>query len=172
MEIEKKFQIKKLPEHLEEYPKKVIEQGYLCESPVVRIRKSNEDYILTYKSKFGLEKETEKEKAARICNEVEVPLDEKGYEHLKKKIDGHLIKKVRYLIPLEGKLIAELDIFEGYLKGLIFVEVEFSSKEEAEAFLPPEWFGKEVTFDRSYANKNLAMVDSFEEMKYNKGRLK
>ena len=30
MEIEKKFQIKRLPEQLEQYPKKEIEQGYLC----------------------------------------------------------------------------------------------------------------------------------------------
>ncbi len=51
MEIERKFRIRRLPESLEQYPYLQIEQGYLCTKPVVRIRKSNEDYILTYKSK-------------------------------------------------------------------------------------------------------------------------
>lgn len=165
MEIEKKYEITYLPSNLEQYDKKEIEQGYLCDKPVVRIRKSNSDYILTYKSKFGLSEETGKE--ARVCNEVEVLLDEHGYCHLKEKIDGHLIEKTRYLIPLDKNRTAELDIFHGYLDGLCFVEVEFQSELEASKFCPPDWFGKEVTFDKRYINKNLAMVDSFFEMKYN-----
>ena len=44
LEIEKKFKIKKLPENLSQYKKKVIEQGYLCTNPIVRIRRSNEDF--------------------------------------------------------------------------------------------------------------------------------
>lgn len=165
MEIEKKYQIKYLPERLESYQKKNIEQGYLCSNPVVRIRKSNEDYILTYKSKFGLDQTTGTK--AKVCNEVEVPLNEEGYLHLKEKADGHIIEKTRYLIPLENGLTAELDVFHGYLENLVFVEVEFPTEELAEAFTPPEWFGMDVTFDRRYTNKNLAMVDSFEDMKYN-----
>lgn len=164
MEIEKKFLIKKLPENLEKYPKKEIEQAYICTSPVVRIRKSNENYILTYKSKFGVGEE----KNAKVCNEIEAPLNEEGYNHLKKKADGHVIVKTRYLIPLEGGLLAELDVFHDYLEGLIFSEVEFETEEAAAQFNPPEWFGDEVTFDKRYANKNLAMVDSFDEIGYNK----
>ena len=55
MEIERKYLIKKLPENLESYPCRHIEQGYLCTAPVVRIRKDNDKYELTYKSK-GLKK--------------------------------------------------------------------------------------------------------------------
>ena len=56
MEIERKFLVKRenLPENLEQYPSKAIEQGYLCTEPVVRIRKSNDNYYLTYKSKGSL----------------------------------------------------------------------------------------------------------------------
>ena len=50
MEIERKYLIPKLPDGYMDYPKKEIEQGYLSTAPVVRIRKSNDDYILTYKS--------------------------------------------------------------------------------------------------------------------------
>ena len=49
MEIERKYLPKYLPENLEQYKSKKIAQGYLCTSPVVRIRRSNDDYYLTYK---------------------------------------------------------------------------------------------------------------------------
>ena len=42
MEIERKFLIKQLPEHLDNYPCRHIEQGYLSTNPVVRIRKDND----------------------------------------------------------------------------------------------------------------------------------
>ena len=59
LEIERKFLVKRenLPENLEQYPSKAIEQGYLCTEPVVRIRKSNDNYFLTYKSKGLLARE-------------------------------------------------------------------------------------------------------------------
>ena len=50
MEIERKFLISKLPENLDDYPFHQIEQGYLCTQPVVRIRRQDDTYILTYKS--------------------------------------------------------------------------------------------------------------------------
>lgn len=161
MEIEKKFTIKYLPTQYDTYPFKEIVQGYLCENPVIRIRKSNDTYILTYKSKIGLEQK--KENAARINHEVEVPLTKQGYEHLKEKIDGNLIEKTRYLIPLQDKKMAELDVFHGKLEGLIFVEVEFDSEEEAEAFIPPEWFGDDVTLDKRYVNKNLIYIEDLSQ---------
>ena len=40
MEIERKYLVKTLPDHLEQYACKVIEQGYLNTNPVVRIRRS------------------------------------------------------------------------------------------------------------------------------------
>ena len=158
LEIEKKFKVKHLPENLGQYEKKVMEQGYLCTDPIVRIRRSNDQYILTYKSLFGL-KETA-ECGAKVCNEIEMPLNQESYEHLKKKTDGNLIAKTRYLIPLhtkEGCLKAELDIFEGDLAGLVIVEVEFPDQEMAAGFEPPEWFGEDVSQDKRYTNNYLAM---------------
>ena len=88
--------------------------------------------------------------------EYNLPLNQESYEHLLSKIDGRLIKKKRYMIPLSGRLTAELDIFEGELAPLILVEVEFSSEEEANSFLPPEWFGEDVTFSGKYHNSQLS----------------
>ena len=170
MEIEKKYKVKYLPENYNQYPCKVIEQGYLCENPVVRIRKSNDDYILTYKSKFGIDNTSSMR--ARVNHEVEVPLNKEGYEHLKEKIDGNLISKKRYVLPLKAEggkesqteLRAELDIFEENLDGLMIVEVEFASEEMAGEFVPPEWFGEDVTFDNRFANKNMIYINSLLEM--------
>lgn len=160
MEIEKKFIPKYLPKRMEDYTKLVMEQGYLCENPVVRIRKSNADYILTYKSRIGLE--NQKEVDAKVCHEVELPLTKDGYMHMKEKIDGHIVQKDRYIIPLDENLDAELDLFKGRLEGLRIVEVEFSSEEEAKRFKKPDWFGQDVTLDKQYQNKFLALCDENE----------
>ena len=104
MEIERKYLIDTLPDHLEQYACKQIEQGYLNTDPVVRIRKSNDKYTLTYKG------------AGLMCREeYNLPLNAEAFAHLKEKIDGILIEKKRYLIPLTEKLTIELDVFEGEL---------------------------------------------------------
>ena len=88
--------------------------------------------------------------------EYNLPLTEEAYTHLRPKIDGLLIAKTRYLIPLNDKLTAELDIFEEDLKGLVIVEVEFDSVEEANAFSAPDWFGEDVTNSGKYHNSYLS----------------
>lgn len=145
MEIERKYLVRKLPENLEQYNKKKIAQGYLCTEPVVRIRRSNNDYYMTYKGD-GL----------MVREEYNLPLTQEAYEHLRPKIDGLLIAKTRYLIPLDGKLTAELDVFEEDLNGLVIVEVEFNTVEEANAFHAPDWFGEDVTNSGKYHNSYLS----------------
>lgn len=162
MEIERKFLVRRLPEQLEQYPCLQIEQGYLCTKPVVRIRKSNEEYILTYKSKVS-EKEGSSSMAIKNM-EIELPLQKESYEHLKEKIDHKLILKTRYLIPLSQKRTAELDVFSGHLKGLVFVEVEFPDEQSANTFQPPDWFGEDVSMDKRYHNTYLSQIDSADSL--------
>lgn len=147
MEIERKFLIEKnkLPENLEQYPSKQIEQGYLCTDPVVRIRRSNDSYYLTYKSKGLLARE-----------EYNLPLTREAYEHLRPKADGIVISKVRYVIPEKDGLSIELDIFGAPYQGLLLAEVEFPSEEAANAYVPPAWFGEDVTYSTKYHNSTLS----------------
>ncbi len=42
------------------------------------------------------------------------------------------------------------------------MEVEFSTKTEAQAFVPPEWFGREVTEDVRFSYGTLARADGME----------
>ena len=147
MEIERKFLISSLPENLNITSTHIMEQGCLNTDPVVRIRRDNNDYILTYKSK-GL----------MVREEYNLPLNEKAYEHLKTKIDGRLISKTRHVIPLTDTLNIELDIFHGDLEPLMLAEVEFPDEETALAFVPPEWFGEDVTFSSEYHNSTLSKM--------------
>lgn len=149
MEIERKYLITNPPDSYSSYPCHFIEQGYLATDPVVRIRKEDDDYYLTYKAK-GL----------MVREEYNLPLTAASYEHLLQKADGNILTKRRYLIPLEGSdyLTIELDIFEGKFEGLILAEVEFPTKEDAENFVPPAWFGKDVTFSGEYQNSKLSRI--------------
>lgn len=149
-EIEKKFLIKEMP-NLNGAPYKIIKQGYLNtkSNPTLRIRQIDNDYFLTYKYS---EKEN---KNINVCTEYELPITSEAFEHLLSKIDGTLIEKKRYNVPLNN-LIAEVDMFMGKLEGLIMVEVEFSSEKEASNFIKPYWFGKDVTNDKKYRNSYLA----------------
>ncbi len=145
MEIERKFLINVLPEKLDSYPFHQIEQAYLCTAPVVRIRKQDENYILTYKGSGMMMRE-----------EYNLPLTREAYEHLLPKADGNILTKKRYVIPLYAGLNIELDCFEGKFAGLWMAEVEFPDEETAKRFTPPDWFGREVTYDPAYHNSNMS----------------
>jgi len=151
MEIERKFTIKELPANLENQTCLIIEQAYLNTDPVIRIRRQNDEYYLTYKGKGLLARE-----------EYNLPLNKEAYEHLKEKVDGRLICKKRYMIPLKSpinpELMIELDVFEEELAPLVLAEVEFQDEETANTFIAPEWFGEDVTFCGKYHNSYLSKL--------------
>lgn len=146
MEIERKYLITTAPDGFDSYPSHQIEQAYLCTEPVVRIRRQDDEYWLTYKSKGLLARE-----------EYNLPLTEDAYLHLLSKADGIVLTKRRYLIPLSDTgLTIEFDIFSGEYDGLMLAEVEFPDEESALSFTPPVWFGRDVTFSGEYQNSKLS----------------
>ncbi len=163
MEIERKFTVEKLPDNLSSYKFHLIEQAYLCTDPVVRVRREDDKYYMTYKGKGLLARE-----------EANLPLTEYSYEHLLEKADGNIISKKRYIIPIshpqfadsyvlpdkylseEATLFVELDIFDEPFKPLVIAEVEFPDEEMANAFLPLDWFDEDVTENPAYHNSNLS----------------
>ena len=162
MEIERKFTIKKLPENLNQYTCLTIEQAYLNTDPVVRIRRQDDQYYLTYKGKGLLVRE-----------EYNLPLNQDSYYHLLKKADGNVISKKRYIIPIShptftsdyGKNIdqfslnVELDIFDIPFDPLIIAEFEFPDETMANSFLPLDWFDQDVTHDPAYHNSYLSRLE-------------
>ena len=158
MEIERKYLVWKLPSDLDGYPHVEIEQCYLCTSPTMRIRRMGDVYILTVKEKvISGKRKVESGKPEAIVNrEEEFALSAEAYERLKAKCEGRPVLKTRYKIPLEGSLVAELDIFHGAHEGLRLVEVEFPDTAASNTFTPPAWFGEDVSSDRRYRNSWLA----------------
>ncbi|MCT4685867.1 CYTH domain-containing protein [Vallitalea sp.] len=149
MEIEKKYLINLPLNKIARYPHINIEQGYISTNPVIRIRKTDKSYYVTYKSS-GL----------MVRQEFEDEISKEQYNTLKSKVDYNLISKKRYYIPLDNSLTVELDIFNDKLEGLIMAEVEFDSEESANNFTPPSWFVKEVTFDTRFHNSNLCKEEN------------
>lgn len=145
MEIERKFKVEKLP-NLQNVKKAKIIQAYLNtdSEPTLRIRKYNDEYLLTYKY-------SKKDNEINVCNEVELPITEECFNNLLTKIEGNIIEKTRYFINE-----IELDIFEGKYEGLILAEVEFESIEAANRYNKPNWLGEDVTKDKNYRNSYLA----------------
>lgn len=155
MEIERKYLIKQLPEHLDSYPHDIIAQAYVCTCPVIRIRRKNDDYILTVKSEGLLARE-----------EVEMPLSRESFTHLSAKTDGIIIEKTRYKIPESHGYLIELDIFHGSYEGLIMAEIEFPDIDSANSFKAPGWFGPDVTMDTRFHNSSLSQNSPAEIQKF------
>ena len=145
VEIERKFLLDSLPFDLSVYKKQEITQTYISIDPVIRLRQKNDKHYLTVKGAGTLSRK-----------EMELEITSEQFHSLSEKRETSIISKSRFIIPLEGGLNAELDIYKSELFGLLTVEVEFSSIETAENFSPPNWFGTEVTGNPAYTNSNLA----------------
>lgn len=148
MEIERKFTVKHVPENIGDFPYHIIEQAYLTTEPVIRVRREDDKYYMTYKGTGGTNTSLSHE-------EYNLPLTKEAYDTLASKADGSVICKKRYLIPYEDVTI-ELDVFDKPFEPLVIAEVEFESVEKADAFNPPDWFMEDVTDRREYRNAYLS----------------
>ncbi|MGA0154782.1 MAG: CYTH domain-containing protein [Flavobacteriaceae bacterium] len=151
LEIEKKYLVlpQQIDQHiqLDQYPHKLMVQGYLASSDlaVIRIRVFQDRGRLTIKQR----------RAGIKRIEVERDLSIEEANELLSLCGTKKVEKQRYFVP-HGKYTIELDIFLRENAGLIIAEVEFQDEEEANAFDPPEWFSTEVSGDLRYYNHYLS----------------
>lgn len=144
IERERRFLVREVPEALPDGSR--IVQGYLMTMPAaVRVRRRDTACTLTIKTGTGLAR-----------TEIERSITDDEFDALWDVANDLRIEKHRHLIPLADGLIAELDLFAGPLAGRRLVEVEFDTDDDAAAFEPPAWFGREVTDDGRYTNAALA----------------
>lgn len=147
IEVERKFLLEEFPE-VKMRSVREFEQSYLSFNPEVRIRMINKDVcLLTVKGEGTISR-----------SEYEAQITKKTYDELMKKIVGRTLKKTRYETELDGGYIAQIDEYIDFKELKFVVEVEFDSEEAADLFIPPEWFGREVTDDSRFKNKNLAWI--------------
>lgn len=149
VEIERKFLVARMPD-LSLADRSSLRQGYLTvpeDSVEVRLRQTDETFVLCVKSGEGI-----------VRGEREIEISEAQFEMLWPQTEGRRVVKTRWVGQLDGGLTYELDIFEGDLAPLVMVEVEFQSEADAREFVAPEWFGRDVSTDKRFGNKSLALT--------------
>jgi CYTH domain-containing protein/CHAD domain-containing protein len=146
-EIERKFLIPAPPDRVRAGEGTQIEQAYLAitDEVEVRLRRSGSETRLTVKGGHG-----------DVRQEIEFAVEAQEFEELWSLSADRRLEKTRLEVPLENGLVAEVDIFEGVLEGLVIAEVEFDSEDAKRDFEPPAWFGDELTGDQRYANQTMA----------------
>ncbi|WP_217360539.1 CYTH domain-containing protein [Ruegeria atlantica] len=148
MEIERKFLVADLPD-LSGAEKAVVRQGYLTapdDSTELRLRQKNDRFFLTLKGGGAM---------VRVEREAEITAEQ--FETFWPETDGRRVEKERFTGQLSDGRTFELDVFQGDLAPLQLVEVEFETEAEAMVYTPPDWFGEDVTADKRYKNKTMAI---------------
>ena len=129
-------------------PSKYLVQGYPGDGSRVRSERDNSgvyEYFRERKTGEGVSRE-----------EVKQRLTKDTFNELFETVVCSL-EKTRYYYPIDGGHVAEINCFHGKLHGYYQIEVEFTSAEAAAAFVPPSWFGLEVTDDPKHSSYQLAL---------------
>ena len=146
-EIERKFLLDGLPPQLAFARRTAILQGYLAldGETEVRVRRTPRGDTLTIKHGGG-----------EVRVEEELELDARRADALWELTEGRRLQKTRRMMLVEG-LEVSVDEYFGELEGLVVAEVEFDDEDAAREFMPPAWFGREVTGESEYANRSLSV---------------
>lgn len=163
-EIERKYAVNYLPKDLNITNIEDIEQAFIYRdiNTVIRIRKIHNrkknclECIYTIKTKGDIEYDKNFEKVANIY-EIENSIQENDYNELIENKISNVIKKTRLVIPIEENLNVEMDVYYGYLEGLLTAEVEFPNEEIANHFKKPEWLGEEIGY-KELSNLGLSKM--------------
>jgi adenylate cyclase len=139
IELEKTYLIKNLPENLQAFPAKQIIDIYIPKESrhaTLRIRKNGDKFEMT-------KKEPVQEGDSSHMLEQTIVLTANEFDILE-KLDGKRTEKLRYNYPYRD-LMAEIDVFQGALQGLVLADFEFKTLEEKAAFTMPDFCLAEVT---------------------------
>ncbi len=114
--------------------------------PEVRLRKIGGERWLTIKSKGALSRD-----------ESEHAIPEGLFSLLWPLVSSNVVRKTRYLLDYDD-LVLEIDVYSGKHEGLVVLECEFKTVEEAERFELPDWIGPatDVTYDSRFKNSELS----------------
>lgn len=141
MEIERKFLLDSFPQGLPLLEESVMEQGYLCTDPVVRIRSKEKDGCKTYRLCF-------KGEGRLVRQETEMNLTESQFAELSNLLRAPMVRKEFRVYALPGGERLECNLVDN---TFFYAEVEFPTVEAAHAFTPPAFLGREVTEEAGFS---------------------
>jgi CYTH domain-containing protein len=111
----------------------------------VRVRDSDGRCTIAVKSHGGI-----------ALEEHEFAISREQFDALWPATHARRVEKRRFVIREKGHAY-HIDLYAGRLAGLMTVEVEFETIDEALAFDRPGWFGREITKNECYRNAVLAL---------------
>jgi adenylate cyclase len=106
---------------------------------IVNVETKEVSYTHTFKRGVGLARE-----------EVEYEINETLYTQIMDAF-GYIPLTKNRITAKYNDITVEIDIYDQV--NFTVVEVEFNSMEEADSFVPPTWFGEEISFNKTYSNK-------------------
>lgn len=137
---------------------KLLSQGYVKQNnseKYLRIRQFGDDSFIAYKESIP-------GRTSIVRNEWEQKIPQFVFDALWTETEGMRIEKTRLFVDVNSKTF-EIDFFHGRNEGIVIVECEFNSIEEAENFklLPQELRPihgsvQDVTFNDRYTNQNMS----------------
>jgi len=147
IELEKTYLAKSLPKL--EKGKDMIDIYIPTETrhPVLRIRKNGEKFEMTKKYPV-VEGDSSKQ------YEFTIPLTKEEFEELSNSLKGKRIHKIRYNYENDGR-VAEVDVFQDNLKGLVVVDFEFENESDKDKFQMPDFCLADVTQEEFLAGGML-----------------
>jgi CYTH domain-containing protein len=150
LELEKTFLARHIPAGVIDSPSREIIDNYIpgtSTHPVVRIRKNGNQYEITKKQPID---------AADASRQIEQTISLTADEwHELNSLNGKQIRKIRYQFPWKD-LIAEFDVFQDELSGLVLVDLEFTNDAQKESCGIPDFCLAEVTQEKFIAGGKLS----------------
>lgn len=139
VEFELTYLASNLPPQLTSGPRRRIVDIYVPGDPRVhprlRLRHDGDRFELTKKTPV-----TEGDASAH--HESTIQLSAAEFDALAS--GDRRIEKWRYTARVQDRTV-EIDVFTGALTGLVLIDVEFGSRADLERFVPPTFFGPDVT---------------------------
>jgi len=148
IELEKTYLIKNIPAGLWDCPRKEIFDIYIpqsAEHPVLRVRKNGGKFEMTKKEPIDGDTSRQEEQTIILTEAEFIALTQ---------VAGKKVRKIRYQYGYNGR-VAEIDVFQDDLAGLILVDVEFPTVEEKDSFAMPDFCLADVTSSKFLAGGTL-----------------
>lgn len=150
IELERTFLLKKYPVELKTLKSMEVFDIYLPRvvlHPNLRVRKKGEKFEITKKHPVeGTD--------SSLQSEETIPLSKEEFLELSTLV-GKRVRKMRYYYQA-GNNMAEIDVFQDDLEGLVLIDFEFKTVEEKNDFVMPDFCLAEVTQEKFTAGGILA----------------